>query len=141
MIIRSLHVSDYHKGFLELLQQLTDTPYVPFDIFHVQCILLNKTPHILTFVADIGDTIIGTIRIILEPKFTHNCLNVGHIEDFVVHRDYRRKGCGYKLLQHAINVCKEQCCYKIILNCNEEMEPYYTKNGFTHKNAEMSLYM
>ena len=82
----------------------------------------------------------GCITIIIERKMIHNGGYVGHIEDVVVDEKYRKRSIGKQLIEYAINFCKENGCYKIILSCNDEVEEFYKKCGFTCKNKEMSLY-
>lgn len=76
------------------------------------------------------EKIIGTITVLIEPKIIHEGSCVGHIEDLVVDKEYRKQNFGKLLINHAINLCKEKNCYKIILDCNENYTKYYEKNGF-----------
>ena len=82
----------------------------------------------------------GCITLIIERKMIHNGQHVGHIEDVVVDETYRSLKIGKQLMEHVITYTKENQCYKVILNCNDKVEGFYTKLGFTSKNKEMSLY-
>ena len=70
----------------------------------------------------------------------HNGEYVGHIEDVVVDEMYRSLKIGKQLMKHVIQYAKEKQCYKVILNCKDNVEGFYKKLGFTCKNKEMSLY-
>jgi len=91
---------------------------------------------------DIDETFLikGTISTIIEQKMIHNGGLVCHIEDVVVHEKYRGQKIGQQLMDYAISHAKRNKCYKIILNCNDNVEEFYQKMGFTCKNKEMSMY-
>ena len=82
----------------------------------------------------------GAITVILEQKMIHSGKKVAHIEDVVVDSQWRNKKVGSKLLKYAVTYAKEKDCYKTILNCSEELIPFYARHGFTTKNVEMSYY-
>lgn len=114
--------------YINLLSQLSkmniDVSDEAFNIFVAQ---LNNS-HMVKVIKDGSDKIIGTITIFIENKIIHNNGKVGHIEDVVVDSEYRKKGIGKKLLEHAREICKD--CYKIILNCDDDKIDFYTKCGF-----------
>ena len=82
----------------------------------------------------------GAITILLEQKIIHNGGYVCHIEDLVVDKEYRGQNIGKKLVQYAIQHAKDHNCYKTILNCDVDLEPFYGSLGFEAKNLQMSLY-
>ena len=82
----------------------------------------------------------GAITVILERKMIHSGKKVAHIEDVVVDSQWRCKKIGSELLKYAIKYAQDNDCYKTILNCSEELIPFYAKHGFTTKNVEMSYY-
>ena len=43
------------------------------------------------------------------------------------------------LLKYSKYVAKQYHCYKIILNCKEELEKFYKKNGFSKSSIQMRL--
>jgi glucosamine-phosphate N-acetyltransferase len=135
---RLLELSDYFKGYLNLLSELTNVGYVDYTSFEQQYHRINQNINnhkIIVIIKD--DAIIGTGTILIEPKMIHNCRNVGHIEDVVIFKKYQGCGFGKKLINELINIAKSENCYKVILNCSDEMRPFYEHLGFTQKNAEM----
>ena len=74
-----------------------------------------------------NNIIVGGITLIIEEKIIHSGGKVGHIEDFVVLDIYRNKGIGSLLYNYVKNLCEQNKCYKIILDCNELIENYYIK--------------
>ena len=107
-----------------------------------------KTNHFIEFLqrsntylyVDDKMNIIGAVSALYERKMIHNSGIVCHIEDLVVHKDHRNKGIGTKLINVIFEKAKMQNCYKIILNCTEELKNYYEKHGFESKNIQMSYY-
>jgi len=82
----------------------------------------------------------GIITIFIESKIIHNAMCVAHIEDLVIKKEFRSKGIGKELLKYAMNYAKNNNCYKVILNCSDDLKEFYKKNGFDCKNNEMSVY-
>lgn len=137
MEIRELKKIDYYLGYFELLTQLSKIKKCSLEVFLFYLDNIKKNNNHKIFVMKDNNKIIGNITVILEQKFIRGCKKVGHIEDVVVHKDYRGKGLARKLLIFAENYCKKNNCYKIILDCSEEYKNFYEKNGFTKKNIQM----
>jgi glucosamine-phosphate N-acetyltransferase len=144
MNCRLLSLSDYGKGYFELLSQLTVAPKVCFqkfsDVFHK--IQNNKNIHIIVIEDYESQIIIGSATIIIEQKFIRDCRTVGHIEDVVVHKDYRNQKLGKVLIEKVIEIGKTLDCYKIILDCSSENILFYEKCGLKKSDSDnMVLYL
>ena len=126
---------NYIKEQIQLYSQLSTCEMLPSNIF----LWIIRSQNIFV---DIDEqlTIRGAITALLEKKVIHKGGIVCHIEDLVVHKDHRGQQIGSKLVDHVVNYAKEKGCYKTILNCNDQVEPFYQKLGFQSKNKEMSLY-
>jgi glucosamine-phosphate N-acetyltransferase len=105
---------------------------------HLHTILSNSLHKI--FIMKFQNIIIGSITLLIEPKFIHNLSYVGHIEDVVVDAKFRNLGIGKLLVDHAIQYGKSASCYKIILDCDDTLKKFYGKLGFTPKDEHMALY-
>ena len=141
LIIRKLEYEDYYKGFFELLSQLTSAEKPSFENFKNHLDLINDRKVEQIYVATTDESnIIGTICVFVEVKFIHGLSRIGHIEDFVVDEKIRKNKIGSKLMELAKNYCQEQNCYKIILDCEDKLIPYYEKFGFKKKANSMQLY-
>lgn len=81
--------------------------------------------------------IAGTGTIIYEPKIIHKASMVGHIEDVVVHEQYRKNGVAKNIITQLLNRGKKKNCYKIILNCKDTSEGFYEKHGFEKCGTQM----
>lgn len=142
--LRELQAGDYHKGFLQLLSQLTSVGDISFEQF-TQRLREQQSSGTGTYrVAVIEDSsknlIIATATLMVERKFVHNCGLVGHVEDVVVNSTYRGKNLGIRVVQALIDWAKEAGCYKIILDCSEKNVPFYNKLGFQKKEEHLALY-
>ncbi len=141
---RTLTITDYNKGYLDLLRQLSDTITITSSQeFHTLYdeIQSNKN-HIVYVVEDlVTNKIIANCTLIVEKKFIRGGKNVVHIEDVVVDSEYRGKNIGVQLLRY-INALSalELDAYKVILDCKAELEPFYNKSGFSKSSIQMSTY-
>jgi len=135
--------------YILLLTQLTSTNIISREVFLNN---INKIHNVGTIIiAYIGNPtmdiennlfkIIASGTIIIEPKIIHNGLNCGHIEDIVVHNNYRGKGLCGQILNMLNTIAQKQKCYKVILDCDEHLLNVYKKCGFnTQNNIQMSMY-
>ena len=131
-----------YKQYLGLMAQLSvvDIDAVTEDSFEKQLEIIRSNPNHKIIVGKDGLKVVGSITILMEPKFIHNISKVAHIEDVVVDVGYRSGGIGKLLLLKAIEVSKENGCYKAILDCSEKNVGFYQKLGFVVKESQMALY-
>ena len=79
----------------------------------------------------------GTIVAMINLLFTISTAEGGFVillEDLVVHRDYRSRGFGGKLLQHAINYATQKGFLRLTLLTDrliEDSQRFFKKHGFT----------
>ncbi|KFM62940.1 putative glucosamine 6-phosphate N-acetyltransferase, partial [Stegodyphus mimosarum] len=97
LIVRPLCLSDYHKGYLELLSQLTrvgDVSEKTFrDTFNEMKFYKNR--YFVTVIEDLlTNQVIGTATLAVEKKFIHSAGLRGRLEDVVINNDYRGKQLG-----------------------------------------------
>ncbi len=126
--------------YIHLLSHLTSTYDLSFDTFIHNIKEINNMGLILVCIIREKDKIllVGTGTIIIEPKIIHGGKSVGHIEDVVVHPTYRGKGIAQTILNMLVDYSSQKC-YKVILNCNPNMEQFYNRVGFDKKCIQMSL--
>lgn len=145
--IRELSYFDYKHKYVELLQQ--GFTIVPSDI-SIQAFTdfigtLGENHKIFVIEKEMPENqetiIIGSITIWIEPKFIHSMGKVAHIEDLITHESYRGQHIATQLLDHCIEYAKQKACYKIVLNCDKQMERFYERKGFSCKgNEQMAVY-
>jgi glucosamine-phosphate N-acetyltransferase len=76
--------------------------------------------------------IIGTITLLIEPKFIFSGGRVGHVEDVAVRAEYQGQGVGYKLVRYATEQAALTHCVRTILDCSNENISFYEKLGYSH---------
>ncbi len=130
--------------YFALLKQLTEAPDLDTQTFLNNVKRINEMGCIIVCYIEnpLSDefNIIGSGTIIIEPKLIRGGKCVGHIEDIVTNANYRGKGIGKDTLDLLIQEGREKNCYKIILDCVENLETFYCKNGFEKKGLQMALY-
>tara|TARA_Y100000389_G_scaffold171984_1_gene180059 strand:- start:19946 stop:20371 length:426 start_codon:yes stop_codon:yes gene_type:complete len=141
MDFRHIKSSDYYKDYLLLLEQLTivEKEKINYEQFKIFVNSLSNN-HIIIVIED-NNKIIGTGTLLIENKVIHNMGSVGHIEDIIIHNNYRKQGLGKKLIDELINISIKANCYKTILDCSEKNSNFYQKSGFTKKEIQMVKYL
>jgi glucosamine-phosphate N-acetyltransferase len=131
----------FYNQIIELYSYFTtfDQNVFTYDKFKSIVDNLNDNHKILIYL-DKENNIVGAITLIIEQKIIHNGKSVGHIEDFIIKENNRKEGIGSILLQHVIALCKQDNCYKVILDCDLTMENFYIKKGFQKKGNQMGMY-
>ena len=131
----------YYNQILDLYSIFTKFDRNIMNYIRLKTIFENLPEnHFIKFYLDKENNIIGAITLIIEQKIIHNWQCVGHIEDFVVLEKEQKKGVGALLLQHVLQIAKQQNCYKVIFDCHPLLENYYIKKGFSRKGNNMGLY-
>ncbi len=133
--------TDYGRGFLQLLEQLTvvEPEKISFDSF---CKRLDESPSKTYVIRNISeDRVVATASVFIEKKFIRNLGSVAHIEDVVVDEKSRGFGLGKSLIDYITEEAKKEGCYKITLNCTVDNVPFYEKSGFKQKEVQMVNYL
>ena len=135
--IRELQEKDLFNGFLESLDSLRKAsdldPKKAKAIFKE---IKSRSEHII-YVAVRNSKIIGSATLFIEPKFIHAGGKVGHIEDVVVRKDNQGEGVGQKLIVALLAYAEKKGCYKTVLDCTDEVMPFYEKLGFRRYSNSM----
>jgi glucosamine-phosphate N-acetyltransferase len=138
--IKTIDLSnEFYTSYLSLLNEFRETKFSKDYLIE----FINNLPNnhdILLLFDNKNSNIIGTITIILEKKLINNVKLVCHIEDLIISTLYKNKGYGSKILDIIKEFAREKNCYKIILNCSDDLKKFYKKNSFENKNIQMSIY-
>jgi len=126
--------------YIQLLSYLTSTYDLTLELFNENIKKIFTMGLIIVCITrtDEGIKLIGSGTILVETKIIHGGKSVGHIEDIVVHPLYRGRGIAQTILNMLVEYSKKKC-YKVILNCNPNMEQFYNRVGFDKKCIQMSL--
>lgn len=133
---RRLEKGDFQKNYLELLKQLTTVGDVSQEKYETTVDKMGAE----VWVVEFEGKIIASVSLLLEQKIIHECGIVGHLEDVVVDRDYRKYGLGKFIIEKIIKIARERGCYKLIGDCKSELLGFYEKNGFESKCVQISIY-
>ncbi len=142
MRIRFLRKSDFENGFPETLENLRPMGPVTRRAFNRRFDLISKNPNHFVYVMEEKGVVIGTITLLVEPKFIRGLACAAHIEDVSVRKGYEGKGIGHALVKRAVQKamrCGCLTCYKVILDCDPKLVTFYTECGFHEDGNHMRL--
>jgi len=139
------YLNKIKEKYLTLLSMLTDAPNIDDDQFNKIMTNINNTSLIwICYINQIDSdnfNIIGTGTLFIEHKFIHGGKNVAHIEDIVVHQNFRNLKISQTILDKLKEFASNNNCYKIILDCNQNLTQFYIKNNFDVKGIQMAIYL
>ncbi|MGI5920179.1 MAG: GNAT family N-acetyltransferase [Syntrophomonadaceae bacterium] len=133
-LVRLIHYDELEK-LLNLYTQLhPDDPDVRESESLVS--LWNKIfndPNLHYLIIEKDREIISSCTLAIIENLTRNLRPYGLIENVITHSNYRKKGFGTTVLHKAIEIAKENNCYKVMLltgSKTEETLKFYEKAGF-----------
>ena len=137
LIIRELEEKDIKNGFLTTLDVLRETSSMSegkaLEIFKK----IKSNPKHIIIIAEVEGRVIGSTTLLIEPKFIHQGGVVGHIEDVAVDKNFQGEKIGEKIIKYVLELAKNYGCYKTILDCSDNVKPFYEKLGFKHNSNEL----
>jgi len=134
--IRKLQRKDLNNGFLLSLDSLRKSSHIKPKKANTIFDKISKNTDQIIYVAVENSKIIGAASILIEQKFIHEGGKVGHIEDVVVRKEFQGKGIGQKIVNALIKYAEKHGCYKTILDCADDLIPFYENIGFKrHANS------
>ena len=133
IIIREIEEEDLDKGFLEVLDNLRKASDLEGHKAKEVLEKIKQNPNHRIHVAIDDNKVVGTTTLLIEQKFIHQGGLVGHIEDVVIRKDYEGTGIGIKLVLSLLEYAKNKQYYKTILDCNDNVKPFYEKIGFKYE--------
>ena len=139
-----IHKEKIIMSYLKLIKQLSDTVVYDIDKFIINLNNINNYGIIYVACLNLPPSddfiIVASGTCFLEPKIIHNFMNVGHIEDIVVDANFRGKGIVHNILNHLKNYAVSNNCYKVILDCDQELVKVYSKSCYIQKGVQMAIY-
>jgi glucosamine-phosphate N-acetyltransferase len=128
----------YLLEYFFIYAQLTSAPVISQEKFIY--IMRNLPKNHYIFVCYLRDKVVGMITVLIEQKLTNGGKCVAHVEDVVVDNQHRGLGIGKSMIQFAVGYAQGKNCYKIILNCREDLREFYQKEGFIKHSEGMAIY-
>ena len=129
-IIRELKKEDIQNGFLTTLDSLKQASSIDKKKAEEIFEKINSNPDHIIAVAELDGKIIGATTLLIEIKFIHEGGIVGHIEDVVVDKNHQGQKIGDKIMKYLLEIANKRGCYKTILDCTDDVKPFYEKLGF-----------
>ena len=138
--VRELRREDIGNGFLDTLDSLRrDSSKTSSEKADAIFDKIDSNPDCIIAVAVSDGVVVGAATLLVESKFIHDGGIAGHIEDVVVRADLQGNDIGKKIMEHLLSVAKSRGCYKVVLDCTDEVKPFYEKLGFRLGGNQMRL--
>jgi glucosamine-phosphate N-acetyltransferase len=134
MKFRELTTSDYSR-YYPLINDFRPTSFTEEQFTET---FNSLSPHIKIYVLEDNNELLATATVIYETKFIFNICKLAHIEDVCVKKEYRAKGLGKLIVQHCIDVAKDNNAYKLTLDCAETNIRFYEKCGLEVRGTQMT---
>ena len=118
-LYRQLHPDDPDVGGSGQLGQVWDAICRDPDLFYV--------------VADVDGAIVASCTLAIVKNLTRGLRPYGVIENVITRADMRRQGYGTRVLHKAVDIARENGCYKVMLLSgakDEETLRFYENAGF-----------
>ena len=143
-LIRPLAISDYDHGYIDLLRQLTECGKISYEEFQQRFYQMKEcaNTYYILVIEDLklDKQIIGTTTLVCEKKFIRQLATRGRIEDVVVDSQYRGQQLGKLLVDLLTIFAGEKChCYKISLECKDDLVKFYKQFGYNHEDKQNYL--
>lgn len=94
---------------------------------------INSYPNYKIYVAVSGSEVIGTFELLIMDNLAHMGAKSGVVEDVVVSDSWQGQGIGKRMMEFALERCREAGCYKMALSSNQKREAahrFYDNLGF-----------
>ncbi|MPM17601.1 Aminoalkylphosphonate N-acetyltransferase [bioreactor metagenome] len=94
---------------------------------------IESYPNYHVYIAEQQGEILGTFSMAIMDNLAHLGARSGLIEDVVVDEKHRSQGIGKEMMRYAIDLCRENACYKASLSSNinrEDAHRFYESLGF-----------
>jgi len=148
MIRQALHVREATRGDLPSILDLyvrgdlETGPRLPLpraEAIHAQML---RTPGYRLCVAEQDGVLIGSFALLVMVNLGHQGSPSAVIEDVVVAPQWQRRGVGRAMMAWAVEHCRAQGCYKLVLSSNTRRSGahgFYERLGFVRHGYSFRL--
>lgn len=126
------------QGYLDCVKSLNATDVELADIGYAVIHLNERCSNIITLIGVVDDKVVACATVIMERKLRYMkyCC---HIEDVAVLEEYRGKGYGKQIVKNCVDRALDLGCYKIKLNCTDDLVSFYEDIGFQKQGNHMVI--
>jgi GNAT superfamily N-acetyltransferase len=122
-------------NILSLYQQkgIDDKEVLSIDEANAMFNKFKQYPNYSIYVATLENKVVGTFALLIMDNLAHKGTPSGVVEDVVVDESTRSRGIGKKMMEYAIEICRNHGCYKLMLSSNIKREAahrFYENLGF-----------
>lgn len=94
---------------------------------------IKRYPYYKLLVVEERESIVGTCSLIVLDNLGHQGARLAVVESVIVERNHRGQGIGKLMMDHVMELAREEKCYKLMLSSNKKRVPaheFYRKLGF-----------
>jgi GNAT superfamily N-acetyltransferase len=126
MEVREIREGELNK-LLELYPHLhaSDDPLPETEVVNAIWRGIQANPDLKYFGGYVGDRLVSSCTISIIPNLTRGCRPYGLIENVVTHKDFREKGYGRAVIEHALEHAWTRGCYKVMLQTGRKDKGIY----------------
>ncbi len=133
IILRKVEFADMSE-VIELLQQISKFKVPEFNKRDIWKNFSNQS-NVYSLVALVEKKIVGYGSLVIEKKIRGG--KMGHIEDIVSHKNYKKKDIGKTIVNGLFEIAKKKGCYKVSLQCTEHNVSFYEKCNYLKSGVAM----
>ncbi len=90
-------------------------------------------PNYSLYLAEVDNRAVGTFELLILDNLAHKGNKSGIVEDVVVDSNHRSKGIGKRMMEYAMDICRQNNCYKLTLSSSihrDKAHKFYENLGF-----------
>ena len=94
---------------------------------------IRRYPDYQLYLAEYDGRLAGTFALLIMDNLGECGTPSGVVEDVVVEPEFQRRGVGRAMMQHALSLCRQKGCYKMMLSSNlarTAAHAFYESLGF-----------
>lgn len=129
------------ESLFETRSNMAESPLLDEDKMTELLKKMNDQGSIIFVAVSKEHGIIWTTTLLVEQKMIRWWGISAHIEDVVTRKWFTGQGVARSIMDKAIQEARAKWCYKIILDCEDELVPFYEKSGFKEEWTFMRMYL
>jgi ribosomal protein S18 acetylase RimI-like enzyme len=143
--IRQATVADVDR-ILELYRNAEIESESPFTVAEARTHfeVFERYPNYRVFVAVLNGEIVGTYELLIMDNLAKHGRRSGVVEDVAVSPEHQGLGIGRAMMNHAMAMCREADCYKLVLSSGlkrTRAHDFYDSVGFERHGFSFRIHL